>query len=83
MPSSTMCYFDISSTQKIPEINLNIPSVKRARPPVGWHKTVPHEEHKTTVCAWLKTVLMFKQPNSSNNEINILFPIFSWHLKHY
>ena len=44
----------------------NSPSVKRARPPVGWHKTVPQEEHKTTVWAWLKTVLMFKQPLNRN-----------------
>ena len=27
------------------------PSVRRARPPVGWQSTVLHEAHRTTVCA--------------------------------
>ena len=27
-------------------------------PPVGWHSTVEHEPQSTTVCAWLKTVVL-------------------------
>ena len=27
------------------------PSVSRVLPPVGWHSTVEHEPHTTTVCA--------------------------------
>jgi hypothetical protein len=38
------------------------PSVKRALPPVGWQRTVLHEAQKTTVAAWLKTVVIWKQP---------------------
>jgi hypothetical protein len=34
------------------------PSVKRARPPVGWQRTVAHEAQTTTVWAWLKTVVI-------------------------
>lgn len=38
------------------------PSVRRARPPVGWHSTAEHEPQTTTDCEWLKTVVMLKQP---------------------
>lgn len=34
------------------------PSVSRAFPPVGWHRTVEHPTHKTTVWAWLNTVVI-------------------------
>jgi len=47
------------------------PSVKRALPPVGWHKTVEQDAQKTTVAAWLKTVVIWKQPGhltSMKNE---------------
>jgi hypothetical protein len=40
----------------------NVPSVKRALPPVGWHKTVAHEPHWTTVEACEKTVLFGQNP---------------------
>jgi len=39
-------------------------SVSLAFPPVGWHSTVLQLPHSTTVCAWLKTVVMLKQPAS-------------------
>lgn len=35
----------------------DLPSVSLALPPVGWHRTVAHEPHWTTVEAWEKTVL--------------------------
>ena len=38
------------------------PSVSLALPPVGWHSTVEQPWHITTVWAWLKTVVMVKQP---------------------
>ena len=38
------------------------PSVSLALPPVGWHSTCEQPAHTTTVCAWLKTVVMVKQP---------------------
>lgn len=34
------------------------PSVRRALPPVGWHSTVEQPPQMTTVCAWLKTVVL-------------------------
>ena len=33
-----------------------------ALPPVGWQSIIEHEPHNTVVCAWLKTVVMLKQP---------------------
>ena len=36
----------------------DLPSVSLAFPPVGWHSTVEHPTHKTTVWAWLKTVVI-------------------------
>ena len=33
-----------------------------ALPPVGWQSIIEHEPHSTVVCAWLKTVVMLKQP---------------------
>ncbi len=36
----------------------DIPSVNLALPPVGWHSTVEHPTHSTTVCAWLNTVVI-------------------------
>jgi hypothetical protein len=38
------------------------PSVNLALPPVGWHSTVAHEPHRTTVCACENTVVMAKHP---------------------
>ena len=38
------------------------PSVKRARPPVGWHSTALQLPHSTTVWLWLNTVVMLKHP---------------------
>src|ERR1700712_2582189 len=38
------------------------PSVNRAFPPVGWHKTVEQPAQMTTVCACEKTVVIVKQP---------------------
>ena len=38
------------------------PSVNRALPPVGWHKTCEQPAQTTTVWAWEKTVVMVKQP---------------------
>jgi hypothetical protein len=38
------------------------PSVRRALPPVGWHRTVVHPWQMTTVWACEKTVVMVKQP---------------------
>lgn len=39
-----------------------IPSVRRALPPVGWHKIVVHEAQTTTVSACEKTVVIAKHP---------------------
>lgn len=36
--------------------------MSRARPPVGWQSIMLQFPHKTTVCAWLKTVVIWKQP---------------------
>ncbi len=44
------------------------PSVSLALPPVGWHKTVLQFPHSTTVCAWLKTVVL---PNKRNQSVRI------------
>lgn len=41
------------------------PSVSLAFPPVGWHKTVLQFPHSTTVCAWLKTVVLHKKATVS------------------
>ena len=38
------------------------PSVSRALPPVGWQSWVEQPWQMTTVWAWLKTVVMVKQP---------------------
>lgn len=38
------------------------PSVRRALPPVGWHRTVVHPWQMTTVWACEKTVVMVKHP---------------------
>jgi hypothetical protein len=38
------------------------PSVRRALPPVGWHRTVVQPWQMTTVWACEKTVVMVKQP---------------------
>ena len=38
------------------------PSVSLAFPPVGWQRTVEQPTHKTTVCAWLKTVVILEHP---------------------
>ena len=35
------------------------PSVSRALPPVGWQSTVEQPLQMTTVCAWLKTVVLW------------------------
>lgn len=32
---------------------------------MGWHSTAEHEPQTTTVCEWLKTVVMLKQPCTS------------------
>ena len=34
------------------------PSVSLALPPVGWQSTVEQPLQMTTVCAWLKTVVL-------------------------
>ncbi len=36
----------------------NAPSVKRALPPVGVHRTAEQLLHTTTLCEWLKTVVL-------------------------
>jgi hypothetical protein len=49
------------------------PSVRRALPPVGWHRTVVHDEQTTTVWACEKTVVMAKHPGhrkEKNRQIN-------------
>merc|ERR1712183_923152 len=38
------------------------PVVNRALPPVGWDIITLQPGHTTTVCAWLKTVLILKHP---------------------
>jgi hypothetical protein len=40
-----------------------LPVVTRAKPPVGWHKTILQPAHNTTVWAWLKTVVILTQPS--------------------
>ncbi len=45
--------------------------MSRALPPVGWQSIIEHEPQSTVVCAWLKTVVMLKQPGhltSMKNE---------------
>ena len=45
--------------------------MSRALPPVGWQSIIEHEPQRTVVCAWLKTVVMLKQPGhltSMKNE---------------
>jgi hypothetical protein len=44
------------------------PSVRRALPPVGWHNTVLQFPHSTTVCAWLKTVVLQRKKYSVRNR---------------
>lgn len=39
-----------------------LPSVRRAWPPVGWHRTAEQLPHNTTVWEWLNTVVMLKHP---------------------
>ena len=39
-----------------------------ARPPVGAHRMVEHEPHRTTVWACEKTVVMLKQPGHCARE---------------
>ena len=36
--------------------------MRRARPPVGWHRTAEQDPQRTTVCEWLKTVVIWKHP---------------------
>merc|ERR1719326_515335 len=38
------------------------PSVRRARPPVGWHSITLQLPQSTTVWAWLYTVVICKHP---------------------
>merc|ERR1719311_1228261 len=38
------------------------PSVRRARPPVGWQSMTLQLPQRTTVCAWLYTVVICRQP---------------------
>ena len=55
------------------------PSVRRARPPVGWHSTAEHELHTTTVCECEKTVVIVKQPwhlTSMKNEFGLCTNLF-------
>jgi len=40
----------------------DVPSVNLALPPVGWHKMLEHEPHRTTVCACENTVVIAKHP---------------------
>jgi len=39
-------------------LKVTLPSVRRARPPVGLHKTLEQLAHSTSVWAWLKTVVI-------------------------
>jgi len=51
------------SCSKSPYFRLNEqPSVRRALPPVGWHRTCEQPWQTTTVWACEKTVVMVKQP---------------------
>lgn len=36
--------------------------MRRALPPAGWQSITLQLPHTTTVCAWLNTVVMLKQP---------------------
>ena len=54
--------------------------MRRALPPVGWHSTVEQLPQRTTVCAWLKTVVMLKQPGhltSMKKELGVCTRRFS------
>jgi len=53
--------------------------VTRASPPVGWHKTILQPTHKTTVCAWLNTVVIFTQPFFL--LINVIYYIITYSRK--
>lgn len=48
-----------------------LPVVTRASPPVGWHNTMLQPGHKTTVWAWLKTVVILTQPLIRREELII------------
>jgi len=49
----------LSGVQRSPG---HAPSVKRARPPVGWHSTALQLPQSTTVWLWLNTVVIVKHP---------------------
>merc|ERR1712129_220817 len=58
------------------------PVVTLARPPVGWHKTMLHPTQRTTVCAWLKTVVILTQLGhltSMKNEFGLWTNLLSLH----
>ena len=55
----------------------SVPVVTRASPPVGWHKTMLHPTHRTTVWAWLNTVVIFTQPFRMTHYKYILFQVWS------
>lgn len=44
------------------------PSVRRARPPVGWQRTLEHEEQTTTVEACENTVVLRKRKTQVAGE---------------
>ena len=45
------------------------PSVSRALPPVGWQSTVEQPLQMTTVCAWLKTVVLRKREEQATTLV--------------
>jgi hypothetical protein len=50
-------FFDFSIIRKAPYsgfLRKEQPSVKRARPPVGWQRTLEQLPQRTTVWAWLQ-----------------------------
>ena len=61
-----------------------LPVVTRARPPVGWQRTMLQPTQRTTVCAWLNTVVIFTQLGhltSMKNELGLWTNRLSLHLR--
>lgn len=52
--------------------------MRRALPPVGWHRTVEHEPQRTTVWACEKTVVMLKQPIRSGLKVSLKVATCDW-----
>lgn len=55
------------------------PSVSRALPPVGWQMTVEQPLQITTVCAWLKTVVLRRGEGAQHGQCAQLWATATLH----